>query len=58
MICEAGRVLVERDTLYRPVERTQDNLTVAVQKCFAAPALSFFSSPHRRLGIRPEEREG
>jgi aminodeoxyfutalosine synthase len=30
LITEAGRVPVERDTLYRPVERTEDSFTVAV----------------------------
>ena len=28
--CEAGRIPVERDTLYRPVVRTEDSFTVAV----------------------------
>jgi len=30
LICEAGRIPVERDTLYRPVVRTEDSFTVAV----------------------------
>jgi len=30
LIREAGRVPVERDTLYRPVVRTEDSFTVAV----------------------------
>jgi aminodeoxyfutalosine synthase len=30
LIREAGRVPVERDTLYRPVTRTEDSFTVAV----------------------------
>ena len=30
LITEAGRVPVERDTLYRPVERTENSFTVAV----------------------------
>jgi aminodeoxyfutalosine synthase len=30
LITEAGRVPVERDTLYRPVSRTEDSFTVAV----------------------------
>ena len=30
LIREAGRVAVERDTLYRPVVRTEDSFTVAV----------------------------
>src|SRR5207237_4620673 len=30
LIREAGRIPVERDTLYRPVERTETSVTVAV----------------------------
>jgi aminodeoxyfutalosine synthase len=30
MIHEAGRVPIERDTLYRPVIRTEESFTVAV----------------------------
>jgi aminodeoxyfutalosine synthase len=30
LISEAGRIPVERDTLYRPVTRTETSVTVAV----------------------------
>jgi aminodeoxyfutalosine synthase len=30
LITEAGRVPVERDTLYRPVTRSEDTFTIAV----------------------------
>ena len=30
LIAEAGRIPVERDTLYRPVTRTETSFTVAV----------------------------